>query len=625
MQDPLERPVASYATNRFLLIDGRTNVAVAVRQMQVNKMEAIVVTHGGSPVGIVTDSDILEKVVIKGEDSDEVLLKDVMTSPIITLPKGSTGKEALESMKSNKIKRILITDRENGGNDRIIGMVTQKTLANAVRTSVIERTFRKYRASIRERYKPVLGNLGFVMQFAGILMVVPAFLGTAHEEFAPTTGMYLAVVGMFSTGFVLNAYGERGPLSLKEASILVISSFILLSFFGSFPYMYLNPFWPEIDGLSLFVNSFFESISGFTTTGMTMITQPENLPQSFVFFRSYTQWIGGLSFIYLIMAIFYPEKKLKAIRGVLGGDALEYRQLIVTIVLIFSAYTAVLFLILLFLNVSNPVYDISLVFSAIVGGGFTPDSTIVSVGNIVHLLVASVAMIISALPFAFHYSIFYKSMRIRKIGIEVLAYIVLLVTSAAILAAIAGIEWLPAAFHSVSASTNTGFQFVDIQVLPTEAKIVMIVLMLIGGTAFSTAGGIKIGRFLLLFQKLVKRTDMIETPSSISRLAVVPDQAIDFKAKKESDKLLRETLLVIALFPAVAVLSGLALGYLNNANTLDAVFSSTSSLTNTGLQVGLVSMDSDLITKSILAANMIAGRFEIIAILYIFFASLRRV
>src|SRR5690606_31172001 len=155
-------------------------------------------------------------------------------------------------------------------------------------------------------------------------------------------------VHLLGAGFVLNAYGEKRPLNLKQASILVISSFLVLSLFGSIPYIYVNPFREGIDPLSLFVNSFFESASGFTTTGLSMIAQPESLTETMVFYRSYTQWVGGLSFIYLIMTLFYPERKLSAMKSVLGGGMLRFKQLLVTVGVIFSAYTVglVLFLVL---------------------------------------------------------------------------------------------------------------------------------------------------------------------------------------------------------------------------------------------------------------------------------------
>ena len=97
---------------------------------------------------------------------------------------------------------------------------------------------------------------------------------------------------------------------MRQASILIVLSFVILSLFGSIPYIYLNPFWNGIEPFTLFVNSFFESVSGFTTTGLSTLSNPEDLSSSFVFYRAYILWMGGLSFVYLFMALFYPDKKL---------------------------------------------------------------------------------------------------------------------------------------------------------------------------------------------------------------------------------------------------------------------------------------------------------------------------
>ncbi|HJS63943.1 MAG TPA: CBS domain-containing protein [Nitrososphaeraceae archaeon] len=163
MVEPLERSVFSYMHRQFVLLNENLSVASAVKLMQQKKVETIIVTRNEFPVGIVTDSDILEKVVIKGEDSDLVLLRSIMTSPIITLASNSTVKEAIESMRLHRIKRIPITDSSDETGKKIVGMILQKTLADSIRNSVIEKTFRSYRVTIREHYKPIFGNVGFIM------------------------------------------------------------------------------------------------------------------------------------------------------------------------------------------------------------------------------------------------------------------------------------------------------------------------------------------------------------------------------------------------------------------------------------------------------------------------------
>ena len=94
-------------------------------------------------------------------------------------------------------------------------------------------------------------------------MIIPALLGTLWGEWQSSIGIYLAFVGMSLTGYIMNTLGEKSPLNLKQSSIVVVLSFVLLSLFGSLPYMYINPFWDGIDFFSLFAGSFLESTVRF--------------------------------------------------------------------------------------------------------------------------------------------------------------------------------------------------------------------------------------------------------------------------------------------------------------------------------------------------------------------------
>src|SRR5918995_616350 len=475
MVEPLERPLSSYIHAQFVTADENTSIAEAVKILQPKNVEIILVTsstNGGKHVGIVTDSDILEKVVMKGEDSDLVFLKSIMTSPIITLPSSSTVKEAIEIMRLHKIKHLPVTDITN--KEKIIGTVTQQYLAEVIRIAVIEKTFRSYRKVIREHYKPILANVAIILQFSGLFM---------------------------------NILGEKSPLNLKQSSIVVVLSFFLLSLFGSLPYMYVNPFYDGIDLFSLFSSSFLESASGFTTTGISTILHPENLPDSFSFYRSYTEWVGGLSFIYLIVALYYPETKLAGMKTILGSGILRFKQLLSTICIIFTVYTAIIALLLFSFGHVNILDSISLGFTTLATGGFVPASTILSVENPIPLIVIMGGMMVAALPFAFHFGIFSKNVEATKELKEIIIFIILLTFFIFLFIFIESSyskkEWISSVFHIISASTTTGFQFIDLSQISVYGKLLLIVVMLVGGTAFSTAGGIKIARLLLIFQKLI--------------------------------------------------------------------------------------------------------------------------
>jgi trk system potassium uptake protein TrkH len=640
----------------FIVLDENTNVASAVQQMSLHKAKVIIVSRKGVASGIVTDSDILDQVVMKGEDSDEVFLKSIMSSPLVTISPRSTVKQALHLMRLNQVKRLPIVDTSG-----VAGVVTQESLANAVRTSVIERTFSRYRSFIREEYKPILANLGILLQFAGVLLVVPAFLGAALGEVASTVGVLFAVVGLSFSGFFLSHIGEKGAMNLKQASIFIVSGFVLLSLFGSIPYAYINPFWDEIDARSLFVNSFFESASGFTTTGLSVISKPENLPESLNFYHSYTQWVGGLGFVYLIMILFFPERKLSAMKSVLGGGLLRVRELLVTIVVIFSAYTVILTFIIIFFSQTDDLPATSLIFSTITSGGFIPSSDIITPQHSERLSVLGIGMILSALPFAFHYSIFTKGdLRTRKlISMEVAVFLFLMAVSIMVFYGLSwgGVDIYSAIFHVISASTTTGFQYLDIHSLDTAPKIFMIVIMLIGGATFSTAGGIKVGRFVILYQEFAKKKDDKDTstiaghsPSASISSTVNPYRGTEFfeRLKEEHKKrdlekiverpeqffrriiliakrrIVREILVIITLYVVVAFVTASVLQYLANSSYEDALFESVSALTTTGLTSGVTSLNLDLVSKLVLTMNMIIGRFEIIAILYVFFNYFRK-
>jgi len=669
--EPLERPLSSYIHTQFVTADENSSVAEAVKVLQSKDVEIILVTANGKYVGIVTDSDILEKVVMQGEDSDLVFLKSIMTSPIITLPSSSTVRQAIKVMRAHKIKHLPVTDSTNNDDEEkkiIIGTVTQQYLAEIIRIAVVEKTFRSYRKIIREHYKPILANVAIILQFSGLLMVVPALLGTVLGEWQSSIGIYLAFVGMSLTGYIMNTLGEKSPLNLKQSSIVVVLSFVLLSLFGSLPYMYINPFWEGIDSFSLFASSFLESTSGFTTTGLSTILHPENLPDSFSFYRSYTEWVGGLSFIYLVMALYYPETKLAGMKQFLGSGILRFKQLLTTISIIFVVYASIMILLLYSFGQINILDSISLSFTTLTTGGFVPTSTVLNSENSITLIIIMGGMIIAALPFSFHFGIFSKYVHAMREIKEIVVFIILLTIGIFLFILIepsfSESDWLSSVFHVISASTTAGFQFLNLSNLSINGKILLIVLMLIGGPAFSTAGGIKIARLMLIFEKIVNKQKFVSNfndknttnnvPPVISATAIQFRKRIQqtfksyYEAKKFeksvnkqikslvpldkykyyilSDKAFKEALFVVVLYILFTIVTALCIYYLaeNKIIFVDAVFEAATTISNNGLSVGITTIDMDSISKLILSFNMIIGRFEIIAILYIFISKLRR-
>jgi trk system potassium uptake protein TrkH len=326
------------------------------------------------------------------------------------------------------------------------------------------------------------------------------------------------------------------------------------------------------------------------------------------------------------MMLFYPERKLVHMRGMIGGGMLRSKQLIITISVIFTVYTTILSTILYSLGNINNIDSVALIFSTITGGGFVPTSTYVLGENTPQMLVLMVGMIIA---------VFSKELKTTKLRPEVLVYIGIILISILIFYFLLNDHavqsvWLTSTFLTVSASTTSGFQFIDISTISLEIRILLMILMLIGGCAFSTAGGIKVGRLLQIAQKLTKRKIPIDAASrSISSVSSRYNKSYSSYegkgGKLRTDKTFRESLLVISLFVLLSFMTGLVISYFAERNFVDSLFESVSALTTTGLSTGITTLNLDLVSKTFLIINMVVGRFEIVAIFYIFFGAIRKI
>ena len=587
----LSKYVTEYMDKDVLILDMDTQTREAATMLRhYERDDIIVIDKQKLPIGIVTDEDILSKVSDETVYAEATTLKEIMSQPLITISDKSTLQEALHKMRDNNIRKLPIISKKN----QVVGMLFQSTIANAIRdaTATAPRL-------LSPPIKAVLGNLGFVLQFAGVLLLVPAVVATILEDTVTASGIYLTTVLLLVTGFFLNSYGEKASLNLQQASILVFASLFLLSLFGTIPYLYVFPS-DETPG-EVFANAFFSSAAGFTTGGISLFDEPEKLSQSFTFFRSYTQLVGGMSFIYLVITAFYPESKLQAMRGFISGKTLHMKELFLTITVIFAIYIIIVASLLYIFGERNIIDNFSLAMSTLSTGGFTPTSTILEGLLWQEHIVLMGAMILGALPFTFHYAFVRKKFLSPKLGKEVLAYFAILGSATILFAGISGLDPMQGVFYSVSASTTAGLQMESLAGLSGGAHTILIILMFIGGCGFSTAGGLKIFRLFHLVD--------IKTYLSKIRRSELSSQS-----KKE----LLSTLIILALFPTISAITGAHLAAIEDVSYQDAFFEAAGIITTGGLSAGVIDSDTDPATMVVLGFLMIFGRLEIIAIIYIF-------
>ena len=587
----LSKYVTEYMDKDVLTLDMDTQTREAATMLRHYERDDIIVMDKQKlPIGIVTDEDILSKVSDATVYAEATTLKEIMSQPLITISDKSTLQDALHKMRDNNIRKLPIISKKN----QVVGMLFQSTIANAIRdaTATAPRL-------LSPPIKAVLGNLGFVLQFAGVLLLVPAVVATLLEDTVTASGIYLTTVLLLVTGFFLNSYGEKASLNLQQASILVFASLFLLSLFGTIPYLYVFPS-DETPG-EVFANAFFSSAAGFTTGGISLFDEPEKLSQSFTFFRSYTQLVGGMSFIYLVITAFYPESKLQAMRGFISGKTLHMKELFLTITVIFAIYIVIVASLLYIFGERNIIDNFSLAMSTLSTGGFTPTSTILNDLLWQEHVVLMGAMILGALPFTFHYAFVRKKFLSPKLGKEVLTYFAILGGATILFAGISGLDPMQSVFYSVSASTTAGLQMESLAGLSGGAHTILIILMFIGGCGFSTAGGLKIFRLFHL----------VDIKAYLSK---VRRSELSSQSKKE----LASTLIILALFPTISAITGAHLAAIEDVPFQDAFFEAVGIITTGGLSAGIIDSDTDPATMVVLGFLMIFGRLEIIAIIYIF-------
>ncbi len=242
-------------------------------------------------------------------------------------------------------------------------------------------------------------------------------------------------------------------------------------------------------------------------------------------------------------------------------------------------------------------------------------------------------MMISALPFAFHYAVFSRELKTTRMRPEIYVYLGIIFASILmfyffVASTDTTSRLMTSAFHVMSAMTTSGFQFVDIQLLSAEGKMMLITLMLIGGAAFSIAGGIKVGRILQIVRKVTKRKFATDTSTrSISSASSRYNNSFSAYGPKteklKEEKIFNEAIMVIVLFVADSFATAVVLYYMSRMIFWIPCLS-VSALTTSGITAGITSMDMGIVSKAFLVANMIAVRFEIIAIVYLFLEISRR-
>ncbi|MDH7518046.1 MAG: potassium transporter TrkG [Candidatus Thermoplasmatota archaeon] len=422
-----------------------------------------------------------------------------------------------------------------------------------------------------------------------------------------TIALFLAATGFLCLGFLLNALCERKELSLKQSYTLIVLVFILLGFIGSIPYMYINI--SNGNPVQVFTDSVFESTSGYTTTGFSVISNLSSLPKSIILYRALTQFIGGLGIVLVLLVFFYPDAKLQEFSKSMGFTKNhKIKKTFLMILLIYMIFFIAIVVLGFIFGYRDGINLVSFIFTAISTGGFTPIADITNVATqsplgillIISMILGASNFIVLAGLFKLRFKEFLKS--------EVPVFLFMAFISISIVTISFSYSLFDSAFHVISAMSATGFSYLNVQSFPGNIKLFFVFLMFIGGASFSTAGGIKIYRFLLLF-KITKK--------AITDTITQRDTTVKLFDKEYTNAELIQVVVMVILTAIIILISSLIVSSYGNP-PMDSIFEVTSAIGTCGLNTGIVGPTMSIELKWLFVLLMILGRVEILAFFIMF-------
>lgn len=468
------------------------------------------------------------------------------------------------------------------------------------------------------KYSLIFKLIGSILNIQALFMLVPlavSFIYGSDDKQA----FLLSVLITAATGFLLSRLNsEDKKFRTRDAFAAAALTWIIISFFGALPYFFSGYF-------ASFADCMFESVSGFTTTGATILSDIESLPKGIIFWRNFTHLIGGMGVLMFMLAVMPSMNAssvnlLRAESSGISPDKIvpKLRETARVIYLIYLSM-AVLLTVLLILT-GLPVFDSLMHAFSIAGtGGFSNKN--LSAGaynNAAAEIIMTVFMFLFGINFTLYFYLFNKKFQQFIKDEELRLYFLFVIISMVVVTInISGLydSWPQALRHASfqvsSIITSTGFSTTDYNLWPVLSHFIFTFLMFTGCCAGSTGGGIKIIRFLLLFKLLRIELDKIIHPRSV-RVVTINGKRIDNEVASKASVYF--FIYFMLFFIAVIPISMEGLDIVASTSAIIAM------LSNIGPGLGVIGPtgnygDFSAFSKFLLSFYMIIGRLEFIPVL----------
>jgi len=469
---------------------------------------------------------------------------------------------------------------------------------------------------------PVFRFLGWLLWLLAGAMAVPLLVSLLYQEFSAALAFLASSAITAGCGTLFYRAGQRdAPLFRREGILIVVGGWVLATFFGSLPYLLTGTFHHPMDAL-------FESASGFTTTGASVMLDIESFGRGILFWRSFSQWLGGMGIIVLFVALLPqvgPGARFLYKLEVPGPTSEALRPRI-------HDAAGLLWKIYLLLTVSQTLllmlaglglYDaLTHTFSTLSTGGFSPrNASVAAFGPLVQIIII-VFMVIAGANFSLYQGLWrrrggnlWHDPEFRVYGIIILGVTVLIASNLFFLGN-GEHDWpmLDSLFQVVSVLTTTGFVSADFDTWPEFSRILLLALMFVGGCAGSTSGSMKVMRAVISTKAALREVRLLFSPSTVISVFV--------GGRAVPNPVARSVVGFVILFLLSWVAGILALTF-GGTDLITAATASIATLGNVGPGLGAVGPKLNYALfgtgeKAVMVLLMLLGRLEVYAIAAVF-------
>ena len=469
-------------------------------------------------------------------------------------------------------------------------------------------------------YRMIKHTLGWVLNIEGASMLLPLVCAFIYKENCVWVFSVCILLCVLMGTLLVVKPPKNKTMYSRDGFIIVALSWITMSIFGSLPFV-ISGYIPN------FIDALFETVSGFTTTGASILTDIEALPKSLVFWRSFTHWIGGMGVIVFLVAILPLSGggNMYLIKAESTGPAVSklVPKVRSTAKLLYGIYISLTIIEIILLLVGGAsVFDaLTLSFGTAGTGGFGVRNSSVAEYSPYIQNVITVFMIIFGIDFSLYYLIIMKKWKLAFKSEEARAYLGIIAVSIIIICfncrelfSSFGETLRHAAFQVGSIITTTGYATTDFNKWPELSKAILVMLMFVGACAGSTGGGIKVSRILILLKSIVKEVKIAAHPRSTHK--------IKMNSRVVEHETVRAVNVFIASYLVIFVFSVLIIS-LDNADFTTNFTAVIATLNNIGpglAKVGPVENFSfySPLSTIVLTLNMLIGRLEIFPMLILF-------